>query len=124
MIIFFKDAEEEDHDIENGEEVHELMDDNLISGLSATDLTISEDFQPQLIPGLSDMQTEPDYNTLDNMTLLASLNIQQNNDDKLDISNSLIPDLNWFVRNKYFILIKNVALLSKPGINEGVLCLA
>lgn len=88
------DAEEEDQEIENGEEVQEIQEESLISGLSTPPLEMPtiESTQEQLIPGLENISSEPDYSCMDNLTLLASLNIQENyeNSESTDL---LIPGL-------------------------------
>lgn len=48
-----------------------------------------------LIPGLEPARHEPDYSSMDNMTLLSTLNLQDNNINSND-SISFISDLdNW-----------------------------
>lgn len=42
-----------------------------------------------LIPGLDNTHAEVDYNAMDNLTLLATLNIQ----DKTETGENLLPDL-------------------------------
>ncbi|KAH0816673.1 hypothetical protein GEV33_006118 [Tenebrio molitor] len=85
-----QEVDEEDQEIENGEEVHEL-EENLLSELvDSTFDNISEN--DPLIAGLDRNQPEPNYDEMDNLTLLASLNIHET--PKNNVNGPLLPDLN------------------------------
>ncbi|XP_018336132.1 PRKCA-binding protein isoform X2 [Agrilus planipennis] len=88
--------DDDEHDIENGEEVREIstrtsINEVLKSSILSEDLPLESD-SSLLIPGLGINQTEePDYNNMDTLTLLSSLNINgvpKNDEDEklLDLS--------------------------------------
>ncbi|XP_015833164.1 PRKCA-binding protein isoform X1 [Tribolium castaneum] len=84
------EADEDEQEIENGEEVHEI-EENLLSNLVDAGFDEITESDP-LIPGLNRQQTEPNYDEMDNLTLLSSLNI--NGAPKDDTNGPLLPDLN------------------------------
>lgn len=76
-FISFQDNEEEAIEIEDGEEVQEMLSPELITeDLVSVEETSTNGTSMDLIPGLQS-SSEPDYNAMDNLTLLASLNIQE-----------------------------------------------
>ncbi|KAJ3661453.1 hypothetical protein Zmor_005848 [Zophobas morio] len=85
-----QDLDDEDQEIENGEEVHEI-EGNLLSDIVDSRLDNISENGP-LIAGLEGEQTEPNYDEMDNLTLLASLNI--NGTSKNSENGPLLPDLN------------------------------
>ncbi|KAF2893402.1 hypothetical protein ILUMI_12796 [Ignelater luminosus] len=82
------DAEEEE--IENGVEVPEVQDSDLISDLNlpTPERNSTADL---LIPGIEPIQQEPDYNAMDTMALLSTLNLNENSKDTSLISSSESP---------------------------------
>lgn len=75
---------EEEQDVENGEEVHEL-DENLLGDLGSASMELNETLLPDLDQNV--ILAEPDYNSMDNLTLLSSLNLhdspKSNNEENL-----------------------------------------
>lgn len=65
------------------QEIEENLLSSLVDNLSEND---------PLIPGLDRQQSEPNYDEMDNLTLLSSLNI--NGAPKDDSNGPLLPDLN------------------------------
>ncbi|XP_044765638.1 PRKCA-binding protein isoform X2 [Coccinella septempunctata] len=91
--------ENEDDDdelcIENGEEINEIGDQNLISDLlnlsceSDTNFSVPNDETNEK----NLMQKEPNYDAMDNLTLLSTLNIQDRSPVCSQSENALIPNL-------------------------------
>lgn len=81
MWYYFQDTEEDEQEIENGIEVRENQILPLIEDLPSPsiDCSIEDTTEDQpLIPGLENTRNEPDYSTMDNMTLLSTLSLQDN----------------------------------------------
>lgn len=81
----------EEPEIENGEEVHEDLSSPLISNLieSLAEVNDTRGDDP-LIPGLDNI-SEPDYNSMDNITLLSTLNLQEPSSET-NKEESLLPN--------------------------------
>ncbi|CAH0546475.1 unnamed protein product [Brassicogethes aeneus] len=78
--------QETEEEIENGQEINENdQDDSLICDLGEIELHSENN---SLIPNLEE-KNEPNYDEMDNLTLLSSLNIQEN-----PTNGPLLPDLN------------------------------
>ncbi|XP_045464412.1 PRKCA-binding protein isoform X2 [Harmonia axyridis] len=92
-------ANEDDDDelcIENGEEVNEIGEQNLISDLLNLSCDEETNFSlpNNLIPKEENtMQREPNYDAMDNLTLLSTLNIQDPRSVSSQSENALIPNL-------------------------------
>lgn len=90
--------EDEEQEVENGEEVKEKeslpLIENLLTNTAENNDDGAQDTQP-LLPGLDDEtgSDEPNYETMDTITLLSSLNLQE---QKLAAENcdTLLPNLN------------------------------
>lgn len=92
IIFCFQDNVEDERDIEEGEEVIENEEENLICSLRESNNevnTINRESE-LLIPDLQceKNQEEPNYDDLDNLTLLSSLCIQSDPQN-----NTLLPEL-------------------------------
>ncbi|KAL3275108.1 hypothetical protein HHI36_019879 [Cryptolaemus montrouzieri] len=96
-ITQYNDDDDDELCIENGEEVSEMSDENLITDLlnlssdSETNLTITSN----LIADVDNsVEQEPNYDTMDNLTLLSTLNIQDRASEEYTNSKDvLLPNL-------------------------------
>lgn len=86
---------EEDDEIENGEEVEPDNSDLVDIETSGTLLNIENQTENSpLLPGFDlEDTTEPDYSTMDNISLLSSLNLHDKPADNSSTFATLLPDL-------------------------------
>lgn len=91
-----ENVNEEDLDIENGEEVNEPENSDLVDvETSGSLLNIENQIETSpLLPGFEMENTkEPDYSTMDNISLLSSLNLHEKTGTNSSTFNTLLPDL-------------------------------